>query len=252
VFPVAVAFELELPPDPQVSQSPWDLERDFWQSRVLQVGAAESLGDRDQAVQIARARYDAIEARELGVDDGMADGLFLPSARAADYVDGSSQLVLQSGFGFWGFGYKSLSPTQADVFVTVVAALNYLRTPHGSMSAALNQDHNVVLLDPENFDRYSDGVVQAAFLRAAKPEELDYSNEPLHSAAMLDVITRASSEADPPGGSALMEFLLAIALGSLRLEKGHLEQLIASVGAKQISAPVTLLVELIQQDLLGL
>jgi hypothetical protein len=77
------------------------------------------------------------------------------------------------------------------------------------------------LIDPENFTRYNDGVIQAAMLRAAYPSELDFRSHPGASNDMARLISKWIQLASYPAGDAVPEFLLAVATGKLRLCPDH-------------------------------
>ena len=85
------------------------------------------------------------------------------------------------------------------------------------------QTHTV--LSVETFSRYNDGIIQASFLRAAHPIEINYRDTPVESRLMLDLLRQMIRYADRQQGEALAEFLLAIACGRLRLVEGDLARL---------------------------
>jgi hypothetical protein len=73
------------------------------------------------------------------------------------------------------------------------------------------------LICPETFTRFNDGVIQAALLRAAYPAELNYSVSPEMSNDMKRLLLKWLQYSDQPAGAAAGEFLLAIAVGKLKL-----------------------------------
>lgn len=73
-----------------------------------------------------------------------------------------------------------------------------------------------VVLDPENFFRYNDSLIQIAILRAAFPGELDFSDHEAHSASIFYLIQRAEQVSQR---SVVYEFLLALV--SQRLSITH-------------------------------
>jgi hypothetical protein len=79
------------------------------------------------------------------------------------------------------------------------------------------------LICPETFTRFNDGVIQAAFLRAAYPAELNYSVCQEMSHDMERLLLKWLHYSDQPAGAAAGEFLLAIAIGKLRLRREHLD-----------------------------
>jgi hypothetical protein len=86
-------------------------------------------------------------------------------------------------------------------------------------TASLTRDHNWNVLDPRNFSRFNDGVIQASLLRAALPHELDYSSDPAMSHQMQSILDSVLKTSDPAEASALAEFLVALCTNTLRLEE---------------------------------
>jgi hypothetical protein len=86
-----------------------------------------------------------------------------------------------------------------------------------------------VVLDPENFGRYNDGVIQAAILRAALPGELDYSSEVESSKYMLDLLSKVFAQSVLPQGEAAADFAMAYFLGRLKLTSEHSQRLVEQV-----------------------
>lgn len=108
-----------------------------------------------------------------------------------------------------------------DIFLTILWILQNARD-----SAKIDQSKRLesgelqqVLLSPEIFSRYYDGIIQGAFLRAALPTELDYSAHEPHSASMADIILRVVQGYGFERGDASMEFITALAIGKIRLHK---------------------------------
>jgi hypothetical protein len=63
---------------------------------------------------------------------------------------------------------------------------------------------------PSVFSRYDDGIIQAAFLRAALPTKLDYSAHEIYSKAMAAIILRVARGYSYERGEAAMEFIIAL------------------------------------------
>lgn len=79
-----------------------------------------------------------------------------------------------------------------------------------------------VLLDPENFFRYNDSLLQIVILRAAFPGELDFSDHDEHSASMLYLFERAEKVKQR---AVIYEFLLALASRRLSITPLAFEKL---------------------------
>ncbi|MEA1015333.1 hypothetical protein [Sphingosinicella sp. LY1275] len=150
-----------------------------------------------------------------GSPDGLADALFLEGARGP--------LRLADNFAFWPVGTSCGDASQADVFISMAAILENLRSGDVVVGKRLINDvqtHSV--LSAEAFSRYNDGVIQAALVRAALPIELDYRDAPDDSRLIADLVAQMLDRPDALQADALAEFLLALVLERLKLVPEHL------------------------------
>jgi hypothetical protein len=92
-----------------------------------------------------------------------------------------------------------------------------------------------VLLCPENFRNYNDAILRAAFLRLATTAEMAYAADEACSEEMLEIIEDEILAWEQSSGSALPEFILALACGRLQLDDRHMAQLQTSL--KKIEFP---------------
>ena len=83
------------------------------------------------------------------------------------------------------------------------------------------------ILDPENFKRYNDGIIQSCILRLARPSELDYSIDEDYSSKMLSILKSILVRSDVDSAEAIIEFLYSIAIGKLKLIKSHHDDLVS-------------------------
>jgi hypothetical protein len=132
---------------------------------------------------------------------------------------GDAPLQLQHGFALWPEGLVEKSPSQADVYFTIASVLQNRRaaTDTGQGRALRTDLFQQTLLDPANFGRFSDGIIQASILRAARPNELNYSQSPDHSRDMARFARRIILNSDRPRGEAAVELLIALGTKRLRL-----------------------------------
>lgn len=214
------------------------------------IGASLPLAYRAEADAIAKLRLESVGT---GVSGRLAVVSGTPEGVAADAVlpSGSSLETKQSlrpDFAFWSFAYDEHALNTPAVILTVAAILQNARE-----SATMKNVHRLgteafqqVVLDPENFGRYNDGVIQAAILRAALPGELDYSSEAESSKYMLDLLTKVFVQSALPQGEAAADFALAYYLGRLKLTREHSQKLIEQVqGALAAVTPLNKLLRLL-------
>lgn len=146
----------------------------------------------------------------------------LPHGAQAD-----SHMKLRAGFAYWPstFTPQACHPeVLATVGVLLQRAREHAGLPEGRRLGSGSFRH--VVLHPENFTRFNDGVLQSALLRNAYPSELDYRGDHADSDFMKAVVLRALARASEEAGEAILEFLLALALRRLQLEDEHLESIV--------------------------
>jgi|GEM_PF-5289018 len=165
---------------------------------------------------------DELSERAIILENGKLDGQTL-FYRMQD-------LEFNVGFSYWkGRISTEDGETLAIVlFITVAYILENTRTdptiPEADSLAS--QPNRRVLLDPENFFRFNDSLIQVALLRAALPGELDYSDHAQHSASIYYLVKRSEQVENRP---IVYELLLAIACGRLRLSSDHFDSLLCLV-----------------------
>lgn len=154
---------------------------------------------------------------------GNVQSPFLPST-----VPGQDRLVLRQDFAYWNSGYGQDCDHAAAVLLTAASMLQHARESrefrddnHRLASDTFQQ----VVLDPENFSRYNDGVIQSAILRAAHPSELDYSSQEDASRRITELLCGVFAQHAREQGEAALEFALALHSKKLRLADADLGSL---------------------------
>lgn len=130
-------------------------------------------------------------------------------------------LKLTEGFVYWTpkEGELDACDAAATSFVSMSTALQHAREfPNPALRLASSL-HETVVLDPENFLRFNDGVLQASLLRAAQPHELDYSGAAELSEMTREFLEKVFLNHTRNYGEAALEFAFALASGHLRLAR---------------------------------
>lgn len=151
-----------------------------------------------------------------GTENGLVEDALLPSGLSLD-----QKLFLRPDFAYWKFPYDEHKSNTPAVLMTAAAILQNAReSMEISTFNRLGTDaFQQVIIDPENFARYNDGIIQSAILRTTLPGELDYSSEQEASRFMLDLLSKIFTHCDTPLGEAALEFALAIKSNRLKLTK---------------------------------
>lgn len=111
--------------------------------------------------------------------------------------------------------------------------INNLRHSTNKDRRIIQEEHIRTLLDPINFNRFDDGIIQAAILRAASPNELNYKLDKSHSLTMMNILIKMiDNHEDELSSEGLIEFLLALATKKLKLHDLHLKQITEKIYLK--------------------
>ena len=153
--------------------------------------------------------------------EGLLNNLFLTRKRG-------EKLQLRRNFAFWPDAENMTGVSQADVFVTIAAVLENMRTGRNiaEQERLRNDAYTHTMLSAETFSRYNDGIIQAAILRTANPIELNYEDAAKDSYLIYDLIRQMVMLHKQPQGEALCEFLMALCTGRMKLCKGDKKNLV--------------------------
>lgn len=168
------------------------------------------------------------ELTNSGRNRGLSDNLFFPSIN-------TKPLKLRPGFAFSPFqkgpDYTNFinRTTQAEVYFIISTIINELR----NKKVLVQGEYVRNVIDPGNFVRYNDGVIQAALLRAAKREELDYSLDKELDNKMHSVLGEMILHLEDEHAEALNEFFYAISIKKMKLSQETLEDCVALLKSRK-------------------
>ena len=142
-------------------------------------------------------------------------------------MDGS-KLSLSDGFLFFGnvFEGKLSYVSDSVAYLAVTSVLQCARDTKSAGNQLKSTGYESVVLAPECFLRYNDNLLQACFLRACHPSELDYSTSPHFSKLMKEFLNKMFSRYQHPYGGAALEFAAALATGRLKLKKSDFDDVV--------------------------
>ena len=143
--------------------------------------------------------------------DGLINNVYLIKSNG-------DKLVLNKNFAFFKFtNWKPEDIQQSKVYFSILSVLHNFRIKK-NIKQTIYERH---IFDPENFNRYNDGIIQASFLRAATNKELNYEIDSNASSLMATIIM-SSIDDNNNKDTAPYEFLMAICIGKLTLQKSDL------------------------------
>jgi len=137
--------------------------------------------------------------------------------------------VFTTDFAFWNPGYVPSKVNPASVFWTVSAILQTVRDFNNDPNKRDRSLHHNVnqysVLDPENFVRFNDPLIQSCLWRAAYSHELNYSTSAKLSERFFNILYVQLSEHVNGVGNSALDLLLAIALNHIILDFIHMKKL---------------------------
>lgn len=155
-----------------------------------------------------------------------------------------TSLALSDGFLFFSsdstVAQNCQDVPQSTVYFTIATVLQHARE-HAEHELRLQPTgYESVVLSPECFLRFNDNILQACFLRACLPSELDYSASPELSKLMKELIAKIFLRWENPYGDAALEFAAALATGTLKLSLDDTKTLLdeAIRSRKQTASPL--------------
>lgn len=191
---------------------PASVERDSWSRELDFLRELEVWLDKE-GLEHPRFLDARIELLLNASKEGMVDQLYWPDK-------GGEELRVRSDFTLLNAegGRRPLS--QSDIYVAISCFLWALRSGVPKKPQLAYGPYARAVLQPETFQRFNDGVIQAAILRAVRGRELAYSNcEKEISLRMRNVILELVEP--QANGESLPEFVLAIGLRQLTLHPEH-------------------------------
>jgi len=195
--------------------------------------------------------------KELESKDGLVNNLFLPKPTETEH----QPLKLRKNFAFHNIKDTN-KISQADLYTIIAGTFHYLRYPRhtkidlknsGTEKYLIQHEHVKTIIDPVSFKRYNDGVIQASILRIANNSELNYSISDRESLDMLETLKDLFKDpTDTNLCEALLEFLLAIAIGKLKLKTYHLKDLLDFLRERYSNPSITtILIEVCKENIIA-
>ena len=159
---------------------------------------------------------------------GLGERIFWPSPSEEELKLGSDFTMIPTDDG-----NRRLS--QADVFVIASSLFHQYRQGANGKPRLMYKPYERTVISPESFQRFSDAILQAAFLRAARGGDIGYANcEEQVSERMFSFLSDEVEAAKCGRGPALMEYVIAIMIGRLSLYPSHRRDFLSAVESEPL------------------
>jgi hypothetical protein len=220
--------------------TPWHVEKEFLKEleEFCEVNEISP-----ETIKFCSQRID--ELNISGTTNGLTDNLFFPSLN-------HTPLKVNMGFAFAPSHdpYFIEDSTQADIYFIIAIILNDCR----SLGKLDQSEYVRNLLEPGNFIRFNDGIIQAAILRAAKYEELRFDLSIEMSLQIQRIFGDMVNHITDEHAEGILEFLYAMAIKKLRISKESMQfciDLISSKSSLMRDSILKGIIEYIKQTILA-
>ncbi|MEJ7821611.1 MAG: hypothetical protein WKF85_04775 [Chitinophagaceae bacterium] len=192
----------------------WLREKDF----IIELTDLLEEENFEVALEFIKNRINLINDSISSKQKGLANFLFYPNTKG-------EELKLRKGFAFFNFQNYITDVSQSDVYFTISVVINNLRNSEDYEHCLRQTEYVRNIIDPGNFNRFNDGIIQASILRCASPSELGYHIDEELSSEMKAILEKIIEQNETPQGEGLIEFLYAISIEKLTFKKEHLLEL---------------------------
>jgi hypothetical protein len=137
-------------------------------------------------------------------------------------------------FAFWGgTNYKADLVNHEAVYLTVSSILQGLREKSYSEdeNSLFSYVYQHAVLAPDNFTRFTDGLLQSCLWRAASVRELDYRSSTELSAEFSNILEMLVEEDASGNSNAAVDLLMGIASGKIQISYQILKTLLDNTKA---------------------
>lgn len=199
--------------------TPWHIEKEFLKNlqEFLEINPISTITNKFCTKRI-------VILNNSGTTKGLINNLFFKSLKG-------KILKINKGFVFAPSTNDFIkNSSQADIYFIISTIINDCRC-----TGKLDQSEYVRnLLDPGNFVRYNDGIIQSAILRSSSPDELRYDLSIQMSLQIQGILEDMINHVEDEHAEGILEFFYAIAIKKLRVTTGVLKYCINLIEVRNL------------------
>jgi hypothetical protein len=142
----------------------------------------------------------------------------------------NSKLEFTKDFAFWKADYEEDTVNHEAVYLTISSILQNLRErafQDSTSDSLFSYVYQHSVIDPSNFTRFSDSLLQSCLWRAAYASELDYSSSTQLSEGFTDVLYELiTAVLKNNATNASLDLCVGIAIGKIKITKKDLNRIV--------------------------
>jgi hypothetical protein len=144
----------------------------------------------------------------------------------------NESLNFSVGFAFWTSGYNPEKVNSSAVYWTISAILQNLREKKFTdfdKETLFSHVYQHSVLDPLNFTRFNDPLLQSCLWRSAYDRELDFRTPIDMSRKFVDILERLAKSRAAGEFNATLDLLVGIAIGKIKISEQYLSEIIDKI-----------------------
>lgn len=206
---------------------PKELDYQFFNFRHVCVGHQENVSSWERESDTIEGFTSSLWVKRAHLLKQQAVGL--TDQVGISFDPSNEKLQFGDGFAYWDSDYDPEKTNHAAVYLTIASVLQGLREKPYSLNdseALFSHVYQHSIIDPENFSRFTDGLIQSCLWRAANASELDYRSSAELSAVFVDILKRLANEMKNGEFNALPDLLVGIATNKIKLASSEFDVLL--------------------------
>jgi len=190
--------------------SPWAKELEFIKKLI------NNTNEEDAGIYFWISRKNILEKQGEGLNGSIG----------IHYSDSNGKLDLAPDFVFWPPKYKVDNIDLEAVYATISSVFQHLRDNEidGCKLSANIYQHCVI--DPENFVRFNDSILQSCLWRCAMPGELDYRRSDVLSGDMQRILKKIFMSCQSTRGVTSLDLLMGLATRWIKISNEAMNKVI--------------------------
>ncbi|OZY87591.1 hypothetical protein CBP51_11665 [Cellvibrio mixtus] len=209
-------------------QSPGDFKYKLFSFQTLFVGETESTHNWNNELFVTESfksslfekRSSKLRNTSVGISQGIG----------FSFDNDDAPLQFNKHFAFWGIDYNPDDINHGSVYLSIAAALQNLRDrPTEADDSLYHHVYKHAVIDPENFSRFNEGVIQASLWRAAEDIEVNYKYLPDVSSSFDSILLNLARDAKNGSRNGLADILLGIAIGKIQLHENSIKIIVSEI-----------------------
>lgn len=213
-----------------LGMAPKGLRYQFFNFRKIFIGHQESQNSWERELAVTDKFQNAIWRKRTEILQAQSQGIANAIGNCCEITQ--EKLKFNIDFAFWQTEYEPEKVNPVAVYLTLSSILQNLREKPFTMldkESLYTHVYQHSVLDPNNFSRFNDPLLQSCLWRCAYDGELDYRTPDYLSKQFCDIIKRLATSRANGERNATLDLLMAVAVRKIQLSTECVSEMIESL-----------------------